>query len=338
MGDEEIKADIAKTICARFINLRATTARRGILVKYERPDLLDQMEQSNLVRASDNRSEYQPTIGTFALLGDDNELYQQAREGFRRTAYALWNLYCTEDPPVDHEPAEFARYANKFYPDPVHHALITLGLYLALEFGIVQPTKMAEDRMTVERFRTAEQAIKMRDPVPIWTQRVKASREPFRPVGIPIEQPQAIAYQLPNEEEAATEPFDEIGFWSLIHPAVTAEARPRFEATHYADAVESALKVVAHEVRRRTGLTMDGSALMHKAFSPSKPYLVFEDPMPSTQLSMQQGYMEVFAGTMTGIRNPKAHGMVQLDRRRCIHFLFLASLLLDKVDEAADAP
>jgi hypothetical protein len=41
---------------------------------------------------------------------------------------------------------------------------------------------------------------------------------------------------------------------------------------------------------------------------------------------------------MTGIRNPKAHGMVQLDRRRSIHFLFLASLLADKIDEAVNAP
>ncbi len=338
MTDEKIKAGIAERVCVRFIKMHTATKRHQILVEFENLDVLNEMEQRNLIRASDDRSEYWPTVGTFALLGDDNQLYQQACEGFTRTAYALWNLYCNEDPPTEHDPSEFARYANKLYPDPVPHEFITLGLYLALEFGIVQPTRMSDNRMFIERFRAAEQVIKMRDPVPWWARRVQASREPFRPLVVPIEQLHATAHERADEEGVVTERYDDASFWSLIHPAVIAEARPRFKVGHYADAVEWALKVVAKEVRRRTGLKIDGSDLMHRAFSPSKPHLIFEDPIPSTQLSMQQGYMEVFAGAMTGIRNPKAHGMVQLDRRRCIHFLFLASLLLCKLDEAVDAP
>jgi uncharacterized protein (TIGR02391 family) len=194
---------------------------------------------------------------------------------------------------------------------------------------------MSEDRLTLERFRVTEQAIGMRAPGPSWEQRVQVSREPFQAFNVPIDLLQAAAYGRLGDEEVLQDRFAECGFWSLIHPAVTAEARRRFEAGHYADAVEWALKVVAQEVRDRTGLTIDGSALMHTAFSRTRPYLAFTDPIPSTQDSMQQGYMEIFAGAMTGVRNPKAHGMVQLDRGRCIHFLFLASLLRYKIDEAA---
>jgi uncharacterized protein (TIGR02391 family) len=176
----------------------------------------------------------------------------------------------------------------------------------------------------------------MRDPAPLWEQRVRACREPSRLFAVPIEQLHATAYGQVDEEEASAEPFDHNGFWSLIHQKVIDAARPRFEAGHYSDAVEWALKAVAQEVRRRTGLTEDGSDLMHKAFSPKRPILIFQDQIPSTQGSMQQGYMEIFSGAMTGIRNPKAHGMVQLDQRRCIHFLFLASLLAEKIDEAVD--
>jgi uncharacterized protein (TIGR02391 family) len=73
---------------------------------------------------------------------------------------------------------------------------------------------------------------------------------------------------------------------------------------------------------------------MNQVFSPKSPRLVFDDPSPETRESIQVGYMEIFAGAMTGIRNPKAHGLVKIDSRRCIHFLFLASLLADKIDEA----
>jgi len=335
--DEQIKAEIARLVCINFIKARATTSRHDILIEFENLNVLFEMEQRNLIRPSEDRKSYRPTLDTFLVLGDDDELYQLARAAFARTIRALRHLYRTEGCGVHHEPQEFATNANKLNSDEVPYYLVALGLYLAAESGVLQIMKMSDDQMTVERFQVAEQVIGMRDPEAWWAQRVQASREPIRTFGVPIELLHAASYEPADGNEAATEPFDESVFWSLIHPKVEAEARPRFEAGHFADAVEWALKVVANEVRNRTGLTTDGSDLMHKAFSPSKPYLVFEDPIPSTQLSMQQGYMEVFAGAMTGIRNPKAHGMVQLDRRRCIHFLFLASLLLCKVDEAVDA-
>ena len=48
----------------------------------------------------------------------------------------------------------------------------------------------------------------------------------------------------------------------------------------------------------------------------------------------QLGYMEIFAGTMTGIRNPKAHSNIVIDEERGTHLLYLASLLMYKLDEA----
>ncbi len=44
--------------------------------------------------------------------------------------------------------------------------------------------------------------------------------------------------------------------------------------------------------------------------------------------------MEIFAGTITGIRNPKAHDNIVIDEKRAIHLLYLASLLMYKLDEA----
>ena len=44
--------------------------------------------------------------------------------------------------------------------------------------------------------------------------------------------------------------------------------------------------------------------------------------------------MQIFAGSMIGIRNPKAHGNQYLDKESAYKRLILASLLMDKIDEA----
>jgi uncharacterized protein (TIGR02391 family) len=338
MKEEEIKVGIAKLVCSRFMNLRQSTPRRMIVSGCERPDVLDEMQNQNLISESQQRDDYLPTVGTFALLGDANEHYQFARSAFERMAYALWNLYRCEGLGKDHEAAEFRTYADQFYSDSSPDGMISLGLYLAREFGILQTMKMSEDRVKIESFRVAEFAVRMREPGPLWSERVKACLEPSRGFQVPIEVLQTAAYEPIEGMGLPAEAFSEQTFWSLIHPEIAAEARARFEAAHFADAVEAALKIVAQKVRDRTGITLDGSDLMHTAFSPNKPLLIFKDPIPATQKAMQQGYMEMFAGAMTGVRNPKAHGIVMLDQRRAIHFLFVASLLADKVDEAEDAP
>ena len=126
-------------------------------------------------------------------------------------------------------------------------------------------------------------------------------------------------------------------FWSLMHPAVVQVAKSRFETKHYADAVEAALKElnarVKELVKERAGKELDGASLMHTAFSLNSPIIVLEDLSTDSGEDIQRGYMELYAGAMSGIRNPQAHGNAMIDDKRAIHFLFLASLLFYKLDE-----
>jgi uncharacterized protein (TIGR02391 family) len=126
-------------------------------------------------------------------------------------------------------------------------------------------------------------------------------------------------------------------FWSLLHPAVTQVAKPRFMAGHYADAVEAALKDlnlrIKTYVRKLTGEEFDGSDLMQRAFSPNAPVVRLADLSTEDGRNIQKGYMQIFAGTMTGIRNPKAHSNIVIDAPRAIHHLYLASLLSFVFDE-----
>lgn len=127
-------------------------------------------------------------------------------------------------------------------------------------------------------------------------------------------------------------------FWVIIHPQITTISKKKFEDGHFADSVESALKEVNTRVKKyfkaSQGKEPDGADLMHNAFSPKNPIIIIDDLSTESGRAMQQGYMELFAGSMTGIRNPKAHENITITSERAIHFLFLSSLLMSKLDEA----
>lgn len=131
--------------------------------------------------------------------------------------------------------------------------------------------------------------------------------------------------------------IEETGIWSLMHPKVVELGKPRFNSGHYADAVESVFKELNSRVKQlyfeATGDELDGVPLMRKAFTPSNPIIVLDDLGTETGKDIQQGYMELFAGSMAGIRNPKAHHNLHISAERATHHLMLASLLFFKLGE-----
>jgi uncharacterized protein (TIGR02391 family) len=143
-----------------------------------------------------------------------------------------------------------------------------------------------------------------------------------------------------KDESATAMPLATRGgtLWDLIHPEIAKVARTRFETNHFADAVEAALKevnsAVKDKVKTVTGREIDGASLMTHAFTPQNPIIELDDISTVSGRDIQQGYMQIFAGAMSGIRNPKAHGNISIGETRAIHLLFLASLLMYKLDEA----
>ena len=126
-------------------------------------------------------------------------------------------------------------------------------------------------------------------------------------------------------------------FWELVHPRICALARPRYDAGFFGDAVEASFKEVNDTVKRiyleETKNEADGAGLMTNAFSPANPAIRLNEQSNDTERNIQQGYMQIFAGAMTGIRNPKAHANLNPDSRKTLHLIGLASLLMCKVDE-----
>jgi uncharacterized protein (TIGR02391 family) len=126
-------------------------------------------------------------------------------------------------------------------------------------------------------------------------------------------------------------------FWEFVHPRIRALAQPRFDAGFFGDAVEASFKEVNDAVKRivrdTDGRDIDGAGLMTTAFSPQNPVIKLSALETETDRNIQQGYMQIMAGSMIGIRNPKAHGNLNPDSSKTLHLICLASLLMHKVDE-----
>ena len=135
---DPLKADVASRITARFLNLRQSSPRKPLAVLIRDAGVLDEMELRSLVRAEKNRTEYFPTLGTFAILNDDDEKYIKARDGVLKVLHTLINLYEVDEPSTQYSREQLierarARY-NSIDPDE-----ISLGLYLVVpEFGAVR--------------------------------------------------------------------------------------------------------------------------------------------------------------------------------------------------------
>ena len=108
---------------------------------------------------------------------------------------------------------------------------------------------------------------------------------------------------------------------------------------HYADAVEGAFKELNNAVKDKAGPKLDneldGQKLMQHVFSQNNPILLVEDNLESqTNKDTQQGYMMMFSGAMSAIRNPKAHENMEISKEDAIRKLMFASMLMYKLESS----
>lgn len=124
-----------------------------------------------------------------------------------------------------------------------------------------------------------------------------------------------------------------------IHIEIKDVTQRRFNSGQYADAVESAYKLVIKRVKaivlRKTGEKLDGAKAMGKAFDfDSQPPLVkFNNLISDEEKDEQRGIAFLFKG-ITFIRNRKAHEDVILnDPYKALEYLAIASVLMRLLDE-----
>lgn len=131
----------------------------------------------------------------------------------------------------------------------------------------------------------------------------------------------------------------EVVFDLLISDSQLNHATKRlFDDGHYSQAVFEAYKLIEEIVREKAGMmeTGDiGAKLMRNVLSKGKPKLKINSGITTNDGNEQEGYMEVFAGAMTGIRNPRGHGSIKTDDvQETLELLVLANHLVRKIRAA----
>ncbi len=131
-----------------------------------------------------------------------------------------------------------------------------------------------------------------------------------------------------------------------LHPVIRKTSEKLFKDGHYSQAIFEAYKALINHVKERSKKkTLDGQELMRKVFDVEydrktlkitrKPILQLNDLQTREDMDEQIGFMHLFLGAVEGIRNPKAHGIIdQKDPFKTLEYLSFASLLAKRVDEA----
>ena len=138
--------------------------------------------------------------------------------------------------------------------------------------------------------------------------------------------------RIPGQGEVS-EPRD--SFEELVtHHQLQQVSGPLFRDSHYARAVEEAFKLLNNVVKDKSEIAnQDGAGLMRSAFSANSPILYLNAFQSQSERDEQQGYMDIFAGSMTGIRNPRAHDHQLADNPDvALELLVLANHLMRKLD------
>lgn len=125
-----------------------------------------------------------------------------------------------------------------------------------------------------------------------------------------------------------THPFDERN----IHPDISTVSKKLFDDGHFAQAVFEAYKYLEIEVKRISGSSEGGQKLMMLVFNESSASIKLTNLSSVSEADEQSGFRFIFAGVMSGIRNPRGHEIIVDTIDTALDYLSLSSVLLRRLE------
>lgn len=141
----------------------------------------------------------------------------------------------------------------------------------------------------------------------------------------------------PSPKVVTPKPEDFVSLYDILVKSKTLRnaTKKLFSGGHYARAVEEAYKCLNNTVKDKSRLDKGGRDLMNQAFNVRKPILKLNNLKTESERDEQLGYMLIFGGCMTGIRNPRAHEHKKVDSPEvALEILIWANHLMGIVDKA----
>lgn len=136
-----------------------------------------------------------------------------------------------------------------------------------------------------------------------------------------------------SERLGGVHPFDERN----IHPDIALVSQKLFDDGHYAQATFEAFKFIDNQVKALSGIQDSGFNLMMAAFNEKTPRIKLTDLITISDKDEQLGFRYIFAGSLSGIRNPRGHDNRADTIDLSLDHLSVASVLLRTL-EARKSP
>jgi len=330
--DRQLQARVLTVVAKRFVNLKETTARKDLVLQFERGEEISDLARRGVLRCKDNAfpEQYLPNAAAFEFC-DDPQLRETAKRGVTAVLHALKNIYKTEREDR-FSFADLQEHVRRIFPTSTYEDdTLKLGLYLVSDFNVLQSRQMNADQTEIVAFQVGESIITRGDLNGAWDAVVSA----YKPMPVLPAVQQSSEIDVEGMFLPGTALHDELGFEQLLHPAIEKSSYKQYCNGHFRDAVLNSVVAVFDHIRNLTGIDADGEALVNKAFSLDDPFIVLSELDSESGKNDQKGFMQIFRGTFQGIRNPAAHSLNHdLTAEAAAQYLIFASLLARRLDQA----
>lgn len=133
------------------------------------------------------------------------------------------------------------------------------------------------------------------------------------------------------DSRSGPHPFDILN----IHPEIQRTSKELFDDEHFLQATFEAFKFVESRVQTESRISDSlGKDLMMKAFDENNGKIKLARLTPTMGKNEQMGYKFIFAGSMSAIRNPRAHQEFDETSEECLDHLALASFLVKVLEKS----
>ena len=172
------KANVAKIVCDRFAVTGMGTRRHPLVVAIRDAFQLDQMVTYSLLREEENKTLYFPTLGTFALLSDDDPKLLAAKLGTIQILDTLRSLYEVDGLHANLSASEVLEAVRNRHNE-VDPEKFNLGLYL-VDFpglGAAQGYARHSDHVAIRWLTVSERIMMIDDPNATWQRCIDICRQ-----------------------------------------------------------------------------------------------------------------------------------------------------------------
>jgi len=123
-----------------------------------------------------------------------------------------------------------------------------------------------------------------------------------------------------------------------LHPRIAAVAGELYRDGHFRNAVLDSAVALTNMVKEKSRVQdRDGVDLMRHVFRPQNPVLAFNALADQSDRDQQEGLMQLFAGAVQALRNPRAHDLVPDTAEYALESVAFLSFLAKHLDSARRA-